>query len=890
MEALVESGNLTFSESEQFLSDLTFANKNRYKVCGNAYQYGLSNVPINPYNDALTMIDKQYTSGDRPLSAEQVGGVRFMWRNAVDLQKGCIIGHSMGIGKTLQGTAFAHTYSTKFPEKKIVILAPKTIAPEWFNKLNTRGGDWPKEGDPPSVYQFSGDLSERNDIYMKVIFTFKTVPAFGKVISTINGLFKTHMGTLITDTTDPIQKQKFEKLKRAKGDYVQGVGNISDQKQTVKFNELMITKDTMDTILDKIKTDTSIESAMAFNGDLITKWKANERAIVVTEPNYFMEKLYPRLRIDDIEVNVVIVDEIHNSCSTVPEGDQTIIAKISSMRFFFDRSCDEAVAKEKNKGKYQFFQLGQNVSIIGLSATPFTGTHLQAYHIINCVRNGHLGTPEQYKRLIIDPIDHGRQVTPSVSELKKKEIANALKPNVVAGTESIAQERINKMKERVYILNREIDMVVQYISEDALIRKLPTLTDFTVYLKQTQTEYELAKSCNGYLRTQVADLFTLKARMRQIYTCVGQLKIEPDNYVSPSAKDVWMLPKKGMTQETQNKEGRSEKKTHWFSEADWGNEGGQGTDYPLPVANKPPADSTPSFEDKQKYEMAVGAIFKLSTKFMFIAEVIKRANEMNEKIVIFMQNVSKGGPDRLDPVTMMIEYLFKIILKDVMISSDGTERWLTFDGSAGGDVRTEKTTIFNDRKSRTLVIIVSKVGTEGVNFPTATRLIIFSPAEKTSVDKQASRRIFRQGQIHPSFVYRLVMGGTYEEGVITLNSAKQDLEKSMLTQQGSLHLSDKGDIAKYEELVDPSTVDVLPTTWNGSNGDTVLEHIYAQKSGLLYKVPTERDVDVPEIMYKVEPDQKDEEFRLRALKNYADDRAAMIRNEMTKAFMKTLHH
>ena len=76
------------------------------------------------------------------LKAHQVEGVRFMWNNIVDeLAKveawngrGCILAHTMGLGKTLQVVALLHTVFTQLrecPLKTAVVITPRGTLYNW---------------------------------------------------------------------------------------------------------------------------------------------------------------------------------------------------------------------------------------------------------------------------------------------------------------------------------------------------------------------------------------------------------------------------------------------------------------------------------------------------------------------------------------------------------------------------------------------------------------------------------------------------------------------------------------------------------------------------------------------------------------------------------------
>eukprot|EP01117_Protostelium_nocturnum_P008843 TRINITY_DN3170_c0_g1_i1.p1 TRINITY_DN3170_c0_g1~~TRINITY_DN3170_c0_g1_i1.p1 ORF type:complete len:1254 (-),score=501.85 TRINITY_DN3170_c0_g1_i1:25-3786(-) len=85
---------------------------------------------------------------------------------------------------------------------------------------------------------------------------------------------------------------------------------------------------------------------------------------------------------------------------------------------------------------------------------------------------------------------------------------------------------------------------------------------------------------------------------------------------------------------------------------------------------------------------------------------------------------------------------------------------------------------FTKQDSKYNVLLMGKSGSEGIDFSMATRLIIFDPSWSPSQENQAISRIFRKGQTKPTFVYRLIGSGTFEE-----NIAKRAMKKK--------HLSDK---------------------------------------------------------------------------------------------------
>eukprot|EP01133_Synstelium_polycarpum_P017537 gene17537-20927_t len=85
------------------------------------------------------------------LKPYQREGVRFMWENIVFKQKGCILAHSMGLGKSLQVVSFIHTHHTRFNNTKYLLIVPANTIYNWRNEFNK----WlPKQTDGPKLDVF----------------------------------------------------------------------------------------------------------------------------------------------------------------------------------------------------------------------------------------------------------------------------------------------------------------------------------------------------------------------------------------------------------------------------------------------------------------------------------------------------------------------------------------------------------------------------------------------------------------------------------------------------------------------------------------------------------------------------------------------------------------
>lgn len=95
------------------------------------------------------------------LKAHQIEGVRFMWRECVMMKdvNGCLLAHTMGLGKTLQVITFIHTIGSVIRRAKnllprslrkpyVLVLAPASLVPNWFQELQY----WTPENAMGSVF------------------------------------------------------------------------------------------------------------------------------------------------------------------------------------------------------------------------------------------------------------------------------------------------------------------------------------------------------------------------------------------------------------------------------------------------------------------------------------------------------------------------------------------------------------------------------------------------------------------------------------------------------------------------------------------------------------------------------------------------------------------
>ena len=81
----------------------------------------------------------------RAVKPHQIGGIRFLYDNVVESLEqfsispgfGCILAHSMGLGKTFQVCAFSEVFLRHTPGKTVLIIVPINTIQNWVAEFNS---------------------------------------------------------------------------------------------------------------------------------------------------------------------------------------------------------------------------------------------------------------------------------------------------------------------------------------------------------------------------------------------------------------------------------------------------------------------------------------------------------------------------------------------------------------------------------------------------------------------------------------------------------------------------------------------------------------------------------------------------------------------------------
>uniref|UniRef100_A0A915DZK8 Uncharacterized protein n=1 Tax=Ditylenchus dipsaci TaxID=166011 RepID=A0A915DZK8_9BILA len=171
-----------------------------------------------------------------------------------------------------------------------------------------------------------------------------------------------------------------------------------------------------------------------------------------------------------------------------------------------------------------------------------------------------------------------------------------------------------------------------------------------------------------------------------------------------------------------------------------------------------------------------------SIKFDWAEEILRNyisgALENSAKMVIAMEiiNETMRRGEKILLFSVLTLDLFENYLKQYQ--KEGQEQWrknvnyCRFDGSTNASDRERFINRFNHDPDLSLFLISTRAGSLGVNLVSANRCIIFDASWNPCHDAQAICRVYRYGQKKRTFIYRLIVNNSMEKGIFNRQISK----------------------------------------------------------------------------------------------------------------------
>ncbi|XP_072392281.1 uncharacterized protein XNP isoform X2 [Diabrotica undecimpunctata] len=421
---------------------------------------------------------------------------------------------------------------------------------------------------------------------------------------------------------------------------------------------------------------------------------------------------------------------------------------------------------------------------IVLTGTPLQNNLKEYWCMVQFIKPNLLGSYKEYMNRFVNPITNG-QYTDST------------------------QHDIQLMRKRSHVLHKLLDGVVQRRDYSVLEPYLPPKYEYVLFLKLSDVQIKIYKCyMEKYARknegsTRTSFLFNDFQQLQRICThprvlldksierkeksededSEGSLRDFIDDDEDSIAKSTSSSSESGSESDGSDSGNQKKKPTRsrvTRARAAQKRENGEEDSEPeVIVENK---EWFQEFCDGEELDN-----IKNSGKLTLLFEILKECEEIGDKVLVFSQSLYALN---------CIEYFLAKV--DEATQQNQTEKvggykgswslgldYFRLDGSSSCDNRAYWCDSFNNPENTRarLFLISTKAGGLGINLVSANRVIIFDVSWNPSHDLQSIYRVYRFGQIKPSYIYRFVTYGAMEMKIYERQVTKQAISKRVIDEQ-----------------------------------------------------------------------------------------------------------
>uniref|UniRef100_A0A8C3G9M4 DNA helicase n=1 Tax=Cyclopterus lumpus TaxID=8103 RepID=A0A8C3G9M4_CYCLU len=439
---------------------------------------------------------------------------------------------------------------------------------------------------------------------------------------------------------------------------------------------------------------------------------------------------------------------------------------------------------------------------IVLTGTPLQNNLVEYHCMVNFIKENLLGSVKEFRNRFINPIQNGQCADSTLQDVRI-------------------------MKKRAHILYEMLAGCVQRKDYTALTKFLPPKHEYVLSIRVTPIQCKLYRyylehftgvgnameGGRGRAGTKLFQDFQVLSRIWTHPWCLQLDYISKENrgFFDEDSMDEFIASETeessmSMTSEDEKakkkkKLGRGKKRGSDDSDSDevevikeWNTctrgKNGESRSRPELVEEPRAASSTPGSPGHDWHkEFVVDAdaeILQHSGKMMLLFEILRMAEEVDEKVLVFSQSLIS-----LDLIEDFLELSCRAKDDEKVSPYKGEGKWFRnidyyrLDGSTNATTRKKWAEEFNDTSNirGRLFLISTRAGSLGINLVAANRVIIFDASWNPSYDVQSIFRVYRFGQIRTVFVYRFLAQGTMEAKIYDRQVTKQSLAFRVVDQQ-----------------------------------------------------------------------------------------------------------
>uniref|UniRef100_A0A8C2BGG3 DNA helicase n=1 Tax=Cyprinus carpio TaxID=7962 RepID=A0A8C2BGG3_CYPCA len=423
-----------------------------------------------------------------------------------------------------------------------------------------------------------------------------------------------------------------------------------------------------------------------------------------------------------------------------------------------------------------------------LTGTPLQNNLIEYHCMVNFIKENLLGSVKEFRNRFINPIQNGQCADSTLIDVRV-------------------------MKKRAHILYEMLAGCVQRRDYTALTKFLPPKHEYVLAVRLSPIQCKLYRyyldhftgvgsaleSGRGRAGTKLFQDFQMLSRIWTHPWCLQLDYISKENkgYFDEDSMEEFIASETeessmSLTSEDEKKKKRGKGKEQssdksdsddlevikeWNTSSRGGNPEGRNRAEPVEevrVSNSGPGSPSPDWY-KEFVTEADSEILEHSGKMVLLFEILRMAEELEEKVLVFSQSLIS-----LDLIEDFLE-----------LAEKKCGKWFRnidyyrLDGSTNAVTRKKWAEEFNDTSNvrGRLFLISTRAGSLGINLVAANRVIIFDASWNPSYDIQSIFRVYRFGQVKTVFVYRFLAQGTMEEKIYDRQVTKQSLSFRVVDQQ-----------------------------------------------------------------------------------------------------------
>jgi SNF2 family DNA or RNA helicase len=161
-----------------------------------------------------------------------------------------------------------------------------------------------------------------------------------------------------------------------------------------------------------------------------------------------------------------------------------------------------------------------------------------------------------------------------------------------------------------------------------------------------------------------------------------------------------------------------------------------------------------------------------------------------KRTMALLEEIHENNPE--EKVLIFSQFTSLLDLLEVPMLGDG-QRYRRYDGSMTSIERNDAVMHFKENRHCRVMLVSLKAGNAGLNLNCASQVIIMDPFWNPYIEEQAIDRAHRIGQMNPVKVHRVLVPGTVEDRIVTLQDKKRDLISAALDENAGKNVARLGE-------------------------------------------------------------------------------------------------